>query len=229
LGRSLEESTLPGHESQPAGLADLLRARTHVLHAQAERSGVIADLLRGRASRRAYALLLRNLLPAYQELEAGLERHRHRPGLAALANPAVYRASALAADLCALESPGWVRSVPLLEAGQRYARRVAEAAEGDGTRLIGHAYVRFLGDLNGGRILCERLARSLDLGPDALGFYAYPQSTDLDVLRIAYRNALDRAGVLVAVAPVVEEALVAFRLNIELAEAVQTAAAPPGG
>jgi heme oxygenase len=216
---------LPDHESQPAGLADLLRARTHALHVQAERSGVVADLLRGCASRRAYTLLLRNLLPVYQELEAGLERHRNRPELAGLAEPAVYRAAALGADLCALEGPRWEGSLPLLDAGERYARRVAEAACGDGTRLLGHAYTRFLGDLNGGRVLCRLLTRSLDLGPEALSFYAYPEVEDLDALRVAYRNELDRAGAFVVPELVVEESVVAFQLNIEVSEAVQRAAA----
>jgi heme oxygenase len=36
-----------------------------------------------------------------------------------------------------------------------------KAAEGDGTRLIAHAYTRYLGDLSGGQILQRLLARSL--------------------------------------------------------------------
>jgi heme oxygenase len=49
-----------------------LREATADLHRRAERSGVIADLLHGRATRSGYALWLRNLLPAYRNLEAAL-------------------------------------------------------------------------------------------------------------------------------------------------------------
>ena len=49
-------------------------------------------MLKGRASRDGYALFLRNLLPAYQALEEGLERDRSDPGVEALAQPALYRA-----------------------------------------------------------------------------------------------------------------------------------------
>ena len=47
-----------------------IKVATWALHTQAERSGVIADILAGRASRFEVALLLRNLLPVYQMLDA---------------------------------------------------------------------------------------------------------------------------------------------------------------
>jgi heme oxygenase len=79
------------------GLAKALRARTQDLHARVERAGMVRAILTGNASRPGYALLLRNLLPAYLALEAGLERHR--AALPGLACPDVYRAAAIAADL----------------------------------------------------------------------------------------------------------------------------------
>ena len=59
----------------PASLLGALRERTRNLHMLAERSGMIADILQGRATREGYALLLRNLLPVYQTLEQQLARH----------------------------------------------------------------------------------------------------------------------------------------------------------
>jgi len=56
-----------------------LYLRTKALHVEAERTGIIRDLLRGEATREGYVLLLRNLLPAYRAMEQGLVRHRgHR-------------------------------------------------------------------------------------------------------------------------------------------------------
>src|SRR5262245_29449930 len=80
-------------------LSETLRESTRVLHTQAERAGVINDILRGQASRADYALLLRNLLPAYERMEAGLDRHRATPAVGAVARRELYRSAALAADL----------------------------------------------------------------------------------------------------------------------------------
>ena len=207
------------------GLADLLRRHTRSLHREAERSGVILELLQGQACRYAYALLLRNLLPAYRRLEQGLERHRHRPGMGPVAAPALCRVAAIESDLRVLVGLAWGRSLPLLAPGNRYADRVAAAADGDGDRLIAHAYTRYLGDLNGGRIIRRLLVRSLGLGASGLAFYDYPGIDDVDEFKSAYRRAVDRAGEFVDAGAVVAEAKAAFRLNIELSLGVQRAAA----
>ncbi len=135
------------------------------------------------ASRDGYILLLRNLLPAYQAMERGLARHRKTPGFGALANYRLDRAPAIEADLGALCGKSWQRDIPLLPAGDNYARRIAEAAEGNGARLIAHAYTRYLGDLSGGQILQRLLARSLELRPAELSFYDFPRYADLAALK----------------------------------------------
>jgi heme oxygenase (biliverdin-producing, ferredoxin) len=206
----------------PVSIVTALYLRTKALHIEAERTGIIRDLLRGDASLEGYLLLLRNLLPAYRALEQGLESHRGSRSLAALANFRLDRASAIETDLVALCGADWQRDIPLLNAGEIYARRVAKAAAGDGMRLIAHAYTRYLGDLSGGQILQRLLARSLDLKPNELTFYDFPQYSDLAELKTDYRNALDQSGAL-ATDPqvVIEEGAIAFSLNIDLSCAVQ--------
>lgn len=210
------------------GLATALGRRTRLLHAQAERSGYIREILRRRASRAGYALYLRNLLPAYRRLERELERHRGTPGVRAVAIPAVYRAAAMGSDLASLCGPAWRSTLPLLPAGAAYARRVRAAAAGDGARLIAHAYTRHLADLSGGQVLKRLLAGSLQLEPRALAVYDFPDIVDLEAFKGGYRAALDAAGLEVGdIAPVLEEAELAFRLNIELSEAVLAASVSP--
>lgn len=206
----------------PVSVVTALYLRTKALHVEAERTGIIRDLLRGEASLEGYILLLRNLLPAYQAMEQGLERHRDSPGLTALAKFRLDRAPAIETDLAALCGSGWKRDIPMLNAGDIYARRIAKAAEGDGVRLIAHAYTRYLGDLSGGQILQRLLVRSLNLKPAELTFYDFPQFSDIAVLKTDFRNALDTAGTL-ATDPqaVVEEGAIAFSLNIDLSCAVQ--------
>ena len=208
------------------GLADALRERTRSLHRQAESGGIVHDILRGQASQHGYALLLRNLLPAYREMEHGLERLRDAPGVRAVAHPALYRSRAIESDLAGLCGQEWHRTLPLLEAGARYARAVAVAGEGNGLRLIAHAYVRYLGDLNGGRVLEHYLRRTLGLEARHLAFYDFPAIADLDRFRSRYRDAFDDASRdLPEIEPILDEAVTAFRLNMELSDAVQAAAA----
>jgi heme oxygenase len=211
------------HRDIPArdGLVMALRQRTKGLHVEAERAGIIRDLLRGTVSRPGYALLLRNLLPAYQALEAGLERHRGTTLLANLARPEVYRAASIETDLTTLAGPAWRDVLPLLESGQNYANRVTAAAAGDGARLLAHAYTRFLGDLSGGRVLAARLETRL---PGVLRFYEFPLIADPGAFKATYLTALDHAGRLVAdTRAIIEEAADAFMCNIHLAEAVKAA------
>jgi heme oxygenase len=190
-----------------------LRDATGDLHTRAERSGFVADMLRGRAGRAGYALLLRNLLPVYRAIEDGLTRQT--AVLRPFARPELYRARRIEADLMALCGQEWPS---LLPAGARYAARAARAANGDGTLLIAHAYVRTLGDLSGGQMLGRLLARTLALPPEALNFYDFSAVADIPATKAAWRSALDAVA---APERLLHEARVGFRLNIALSEAVR--------
>jgi heme oxygenase (biliverdin-producing, ferredoxin) len=217
-------------DSANAGLAERLRAATGALHRKAERSGIVGDLLKNKGSQRGYALLIRNLLPVYQNMERGLERHRYSLGVRAIAQP-LYRSAALLSDVISLYGPEWELALPLLPAGDRYAHFAAEAGLGDGSRLIAHAYVRYLGDLSGGQILKRLLSKSLALHADCLTFYDFPEIDDLSQYKTEYRNAFDLAGMELgpdAFADVVEEAQQVFCRNIELSEDVNAFLAATG-
>ena len=159
--------------SLPVSVIMALYLRTKTLHVEAERTGIIRDLLRGSASRDGYILLLRNLLPAYQALEQGLASHNTSPGIGALAHYRLERAPAIESDLVALCGESWHHEIALLPAAENYARRITEVARGNGERLIAHAYTRYLGDLNGGLILQRLLARTLELRPAELSFMIF--------------------------------------------------------
>ena len=219
-----QANTIRSGRDAPArgGFVFGLRQRTASLHAQAEQSGFIGDMLRGKTTRYGFALLLRTLLPAYQALEAGLEQHRNSALLAPLARREVYRAAAIRADLALLVGAAWPKVLPLLSSGQSYADRVAAAATGDGTGLLAHAYTRFLGDLSGGRIISARIATDLGRVSSALRFYKFPEIADVAAFKSTYLAALDAAGSLVGdPQSVIEEAMAAFLCNIAVSEDVQ--------
>ena len=151
-----------------------------------------------------------------------MERHRADPALGALARREVYRGPALASDLVELCGAEWADLLPLTAAGRDYATRVTAAAKGSGDRLIGHAYVRYFGDLNGGQILKRRLETSIDLPPGSLSFYDFPNIDDMQAFLRSYREALDRSALSGLDHDLtVESAIEAFSLNIRLSQAVQ--------
>jgi heme oxygenase len=200
------------------GLSALLRARTANAHARAERSGVVAAILAGTVTRPRYALWLRNLLPVYQELEQAAARHRARPGFAWMADGRLHRAGRIAADLAALIG---LDDLPVLPAGRDYAQRVKAAGSGAGDRLLAHAYTRYLGDLSGGQVIRRHLLRRF--GPEfrAVAFTEFPAIPRVGSFVADLRTALDDAGRHVAhPEQAIEEAVLAFELNIALSEAV---------
>ncbi len=203
-------------------LSAALREATRSLHHRAERSGVTLQILRGGATRRAYATLLQNLLPVYRALEDGLERHRDTPGVRLIIRPELSRATAIAHDLADLNAEA--ECLPFLPEGEQYARRIADIADGEPVRLIGHAYTRYLGDLSGGRVLRTLLGRTLALPPSSLTLYEFSTIPDPDRYKVGYRRALDRVASEADAAAVIDEAMGAFRLYIALSCAVEAAA-----
>ena len=206
-------------DAPPPGFGAMLRARTGAVHREAERTGFIADLIRGRATREGYALYLRSLVPVYDALETALAAATAAP-FAPFKHAGLHRGAALRADLAAIAGAGWA-GVSVPSEAQAYARDVAAAA--GGIRLLAHAYARYLGDLSGGQILKPVLARTLGLAPEALAVYDFPGLPSIEAHRTAIRTALDMVDAASAEA-VAAEAVSAFRHNIAVSRAVQAAA-----
>lgn len=215
--------TVAAKQSSATGVVTELYLRTKALHLEAERSGIVSDILRGQASLEGYTLFLRNLLPAYRVLESALERLNGSSTLKTLSKYRLGRAAAIESDLLALSGPDWADRFPLLPEGIAYQQRIMLAAQTDhGERLIAHAYTRYLGDLSGGLIMKRLLARSLALSHEQLSFYDFPGFPDLAALKKDYREELDRAGAAASIpADIVEEGAIAFALNIDLSLGVQ--------
>ena len=202
-------------------LSQRLRTATQELHREAERSGIMVPLLRGELDQGRYVALLQALLVLYEALEEGLERHAHHPMVAPVRMPELYRAPALRADIEALAPGGG--SIPLPPpAAFHYGDRLRTWTEEAPHLLVAHAWVRYLGDLSGGRMVGRVVARGLAHSGEegaGLAFYHFPDVVDPVVWKERFRDALDHLPLEAGGAPaVVEEAREAFRLHVRIFE-----------
>ncbi len=221
-------TSLDAHPNSPAvpiKLSALLRDCTSASHRIAERSGMVADILTGKATPIGYALFLRNLLPAYQALEAGSRVDLQLAGVDTILPPELFRAAMIECDLVSIVGGDWHRSLPLLANGTGYADQITRARAADPALLLAHAYVRYLGDLSGGQIMMRLLARTLELGVHQLSFYAFPAIANLASYKTGYRRAIDTLEFdPMRQAAIATEAVAAFEMNITLSLEVQAAA-----
>lgn len=207
------------------GLAARLKDETRHLHAVAERSGVMADLLQGRLSLGGYCALLRNLQAIYAALEAGLDSH---PTDARLWHPQLRRRHALAQDLARLDAAARWGDAPLTQATVSYVARLAELAQTQPVLLLAHAYLRYLGDLHGGQLLARLVRQRFGLeGPAGTAFYAFGDAAQVEVLKRDFRAGLDALALTPPqAAAFVAEACEAFRRHQRLFDQLQARSEP---
>jgi len=213
-------------------LAARLRAETKQLHTQAERSGVMGMLLRGTCPRPAYAALIASLEVIYEALERQLEVNAAHPAIAPLRMQGLARHATLRADLrslaaattSTLSAPGatvnakgdTAQPSPHTEA-QAYAAHLDRLGADDPTLLIAHAWLRYLGDLNGGQIVGRIVRESLGLGANATTFYDFPELPDPHAAALAWRAALDELPLDAETqSRIVDEACAGFHRHIAL-------------
>jgi heme oxygenase len=178
------------------GLPAALRLATRELHTRAERSGMMAALLRGRISRAGYTALLVNLQTLYGALEAALQQARSDPLVAPLCRPAWFRSTALAQDLLQLRAHAALPAAVFapVPATVAYVQRL-QAVPGSGRAftLAAHAWVRYGGDLNGGQVLARIVGQALAgdcPAPPPLAFYDFGPPARVLALRDELRAAL---------------------------------------
>lgn len=207
-----------------ATLSAELRSATKALHTEAERSGIMGALLRGRCSREDYAALLASLEAIYGALETGLAQHAAHPLLAALHRPGFARQASLRADLAALHGLGVSAPGALPNEAQRYVAQLQLLASDDPPRLLAHAWLRYLGDLNGGQIVGRIVRKALALPAEATTFYEFPGISDPQAEAAAWRDALDAVPMSGGTREsIVDEAITGFRRHIGLFRALAPA------
>lgn len=198
---------------EPESLPQRLKAATRALHARAERSGVMAELLSRAIEREAYVALLANLQAIYAAMESAPE------GLP----PPLARSAALAADLRAFGRP----APAVVPATLDYVQRLRSLDGANAHRRWAHVYVRCLGDLHGGQILGRHVREHFALdGADGTRFYDFGDDDRVRGLRDDLRAQLASLSLNAAQTDdVVAEAVWAFEAHCRIFEQIPRAMA----
>lgn len=206
-------------------LAERLKQATQPLHTQAERAGLMGELLAGRIERRQYTTLLHHLHALYLALEQALAGWSDAPASWQALWLRLQRSAALRADLAALQGDDTAPGV-LAPSLREYVQRLADTPPAQAHRLLAHAYVRYLGDLHGGQILARQVRRCFALaGDDGTRFYDFGSADEVQQLRQQLRTLLASAALTPqAQDEVVAEAVWAFATHVRLFEELASAA-----
>lgn len=170
-----------------APLSAALHDSTMEAHEQAEHATFITRLMNGEGTADGFVALLRQSLPVYEALEDECRAVGTDPRIAAILDPRLDRADSLRADLETHTLAGHSCEV-IVPAVEDYVVEL-RACAGNAAALIGHHYVRYLGDLSGGQIIKTMVRRHYGL-EQGLTFYDFDVPKP-KVYKDSYRDALN--------------------------------------
>eukprot|EP00535_Pseudo-nitzschia_heimii_P010614 CAMPEP_0197176360 /NCGR_PEP_ID=MMETSP1423-20130617/2319_1 /TAXON_ID=476441 /ORGANISM="Pseudo-nitzschia heimii, Strain UNC1101" /LENGTH=538 /DNA_ID=CAMNT_0042625733 /DNA_START=154 /DNA_END=1767 /DNA_ORIENTATION=+ len=238
-----------GHEMQKAAkippsdmphvehksLSEALKTGTEEAHKEAESVHFVKNFIRGKIDRNLYALFVAQMFHVYRRLEQELDEHAPQNFPDCHFPKELKRFEALQDDIDFWQGSG--DEPPISPATQDYLDRITKVANERPLLLLAHAYTRYLGDLSGGKILARVAKRALHLGSDGnvtegLAFYDFPLLRgSVKAFKDRYRQALNDLqfeDTDEAVNAIVEEANIAFLLNMRLFEELDVIGSVPG-
>lgn len=204
-----------------------LRERTWTGHGESEGAGFMHDLMTGKGTREDYVALVVQHYFVYQALEAAAARFAADPEAQPFLSDQLTRMPALEADLEFLLGANWRDAIAPLPTAERYVARINEVADqGWAGGFVAHHYTRYLGDLSGGQAIGRLMKRHFGFETNGILFYLFDQIADPKAFKETYREQLDAAGWDAEERErVIDEVLLAYRLNTELFEDLSRAKA----
>ncbi|ADO72248.1 heme oxygenase [Stigmatella aurantiaca DW4/3-1] len=216
LSKRLEEGTAaPRRESeQTLFMKGLFRG--------AWGTGVYGQFVRGRH----YVTYLQCLLEVYEALEEALESQRTHAAVGGFVFPELWRSHAIQEDLSCFLGEEWRDTPRPLHLTTTHVTRIHELAEEAPHLLVAHAYVRYIRDILSGPMLGSMVSRAFDLtdgegialyqsvGPSSLEIFQRRVNRNMDALNLTDDEMRE----------VVQEARLAFRIEIQLSDALSRGA-----
>ena len=203
--------------SNPLPFSTALRQRSSSAHSGSEGAGFMSDLMNGNGSREDYIALVAQHWYVYEALERAAEQMRRDPVASAFISEKLTRLPAIEADLEFLIGADWREQISPLPTTERYAERINQVGATWVGGFVAHHYTRYLGDLSGGQFIGRVMARRFGSETNGIGFYLFDDIADPSSFKDVYREQLDAAPWDEAEQErVIDEVLLAYRLNTEL-------------
>jgi heme oxygenase len=204
-----------------------LRERTWSGHGESEGAGFMHDLMTGKGTREDYVALVTQHYFVYEALEAAERTFAADSSVTPFLSTSLTRLPALEADLAFLLGADWRDRIAPLTTTQGYVDRLRRvAAERWAGGFVAHHYTRYLGDLSGGQVIRRLMQRHFGFETNGVGFYLFAEIADPKEFKATYRDQLDAAGWDAAEQDrIIDEVLLAYRLNTELFEDLSRAKA----
>lgn len=195
-----------------------LRNVTREDHTAAETSEFIIRLMGGSGSALDYVLLLSQYSYVYEALEAEARRLASDAELSAIMDPLLERVPAIHADLAALLPTIGLSEIPAaLPITEEYVQRIHDVAATEPARLVGHHYLRYLGDLSGGQAIGKLVGRHYGIAAENLSMWRFEGIEKHKTYKDEYRAKLDAFALTEDRADaLIEEAGIGFGLNRKL-------------
>jgi len=197
-----------------------LRERTWSSHGESEGAGFMHDLMTGKGTRDDYISLVAQHYFVYEAIEAAERTFADDPEAQPFITSHLTRLPALEADLEFLIGPDWRDRIRPLPTTERYVQRLREVtARRWAGGFVAHHYTRYLGDLSGGQAIRRLMQRHFGFDTNGVLFYLFDQIADPKAFKDTYRAQLDAVGWDETEQDrVIDEVLLAYRLNTELFE-----------
>jgi heme oxygenase len=209
--------TITAHPTKPdasAAFSVRLRDGTREDHERAESSPFITAYLAGRVPREGYAALQGQLWFVYDALEGTARSLRDDPVVGAFLDPRLDRLAALDTDLRMLVGDDWRERVEPGPAALAHASRIREIGVTWPAGVIAHHYIRYLGDLSGGRALGSKARKLYQLTDEGVRFYRFDDIPSPAAFKDDYRRLLDTAPwSATEQARIIDEARTGFRMT----------------
>ncbi|XP_024128877.1 heme oxygenase 1a [Oryzias melastigma] len=205
-------------------LSEQIKAATKENHVRAENTQLMLSYQKGQITLRQYKVLLCSLYEIYKALEEELDRNSSHPAVAPIYFPQeLARLEALERDLEHFFGPNWQKKVIVPAATQKYEQRLRKIGKQNPELLVAHAYTRYLGDLSGGQVLGKITQKSLGLSSkEGLSFFSFPGVSSPNRFKQLYRSRMNSIELTEREkAAVLEEAVSAFELNIQVFDDLQ--------
>lgn len=216
-------STTTSSTSPGVGFAQRLRESTMGAHAHAETSPFFTQLFDGTLPVGAYLTLVVQQQAVYHALEAPADRMREHPVIGPFVVDLLHRSPALDRDVAHLRPLAPDADPALSPATLEFVARLEEVADTP-HRWLAHHYTRYMGDLSGGQQMRKAAEKAYGLGGGSgAEFYRFPGLGAPARFKDAYRARLDAADWDEQHrAEVIEEVLLAYRLNTSLVRDLST-------